>query len=248
MITIQIDLGRVQQLVEESISNSMNKTSQEFIYTNKYFNRQLADSEQRFLTHMTRIESVLIEMSRNALFQFESVKECCMSESKNLKSIIISSEKLIEDSLAQAGRRSTFTNNLNENISSNSSSSSTSDDQLKSLINNVLEKTIERSKSNEINFNIQKLQLESMSMSLKTLLTESLEDLKETNDMQFNSVKNRSQLLEDKLITVEDQLKQCKEMITRVAAVINNSINSILLNEQLQKQQQHQHSKQDQDE
>ena len=223
----------MQKLVEESISNSMNKTSEEFIYTNKYFNRQLADSEQRFLTHMTRLESVLIDMSQNALFQFESVKECCMSESKNLKSIIISSEKLIEDSLTQAGRRS---------ATSSISSSKSDDDELKCLINNVLEKTIERSKSNEINFNIQKLQLESMSMSIKTLFTESLEDLKETNDIQFNSVKNRSQLLEDKLITVEDQLKQCKEMITRVAAVVNNSINSIL-NEQLQKQQQQ--SKQD---
>lgn len=229
----------MQQLVGESISNVTRKTSEEFIYTNKYFNTQLADSEQRFIAHMTRLESVLIEMSRNALFQFESVKECCMSESKNLKSIIISSEKLIEDSLTH-GRSSLSSSSLIEFASPRPPpppSSPFNVDELKFLINIVLDKTIERSKSNEINFNIQKLQLESMSMSLKTLFTESLEELKETNDLQFNSVKNRSQLLEDKLETIEYQLKQCNEMIIKVAAVVNNSIN-FMNNAQLQQQQQ----------
>ena len=93
-----------------------------------------------------------------------------------------------------------------------------------------MDKTIERFKSNEINFNIQKLQLESMSMSLKNLFIESLEEIKETNETEFSSLKTRSSFLEDKLETIETNLKQCNEMINKVASALNNSIN--LLNSQ----------------
>ena len=74
---------------------------------------------------------------------------------------------------------------------------------IKSLINSVLDKTIERFKTNEINFNIQKLQLESMSLSLKSLFIESIEEIKKNNETEFSCLKTRSSYLDDKLETIE---------------------------------------------
>lgn len=219
---VKVDLSVVQKIIEESISTCIRRTSEEFVYTNKYFNQQLSETEQRFQTQMQRLESFLIEMTKKALFQFESVKECCVSESKNLKSIIISSEKLMEVSMNDMSQQ----HHLNENLIVDHLLAGLKLDELKQLVNSVLEKTIERFKTNEINFNIQKLQLESMSMSLKNVFLEALVDLKELNATQFQSIKTRSSYLEDKLETIELQLKQCNEMIHHVADALNNSISS----------------------
>jgi hypothetical protein len=230
-VKVKLDLDKVQKLVDNSIQNSIEKTSHEFIYTNKYLNTQLAELEKKFQLQTNKIECVLTEMTKNALFQCESIKECCMTESKNLKSVILSSEKLMENSLTDLERANiNVTENIIENIIQSQSvtkliQSGNNNDELKSLINNVLDKTIERFKSNEVNFNIQKLQLESMSMSMKNMFIESLDDLKEYNQAEFTTIHSRSSLLEDKLMTIEAQIKSCNQMIMNMATVLNNSIN-----------------------
>jgi hypothetical protein len=64
-----------------------------------------------------------------------------------------------------------------------------------------------------------------MSMSMKNMFIESLDDLKEYNQAEFTTIHSRSSLLEDKLMTIEAQIKSCNQMIMNMATVLNNSIN-----------------------
>ncbi len=51
------------------------------------------------LNQMKRLESIQVETNNDAMFQFESVKETCVIEPKNIRSVVKTSDKLLEDYL-----------------------------------------------------------------------------------------------------------------------------------------------------
>jgi hypothetical protein len=216
-ITInQINTFREEmKIVNRKVNNDLDNLQKDIIdakediaYTNKYFNSRLAESEQKFVSQVTKVESILIEMARKALFQFESVKESCITEPKNLRSVIINSEKLLEEFLADLIKSNqqniSFKDECLEIFIQNQVLEKLikpSNEELKYLINEMLEKTIQKFQSNEINFQIQKSQIEEMSAELKN----SIKILKTENE----KIKNETVLILDtKLNAIESYLKQ----------------------------------------
>ncbi len=216
-ITInQINTFREEmKIVNRKVNNDLDNLQKDIIdakediaYTNKYFNSRLAESEQKFVSQVTKVESILIEMARKALFQFESVKESCITEPKNLRSVIINSEKLLEEFLADLIKSNqqniSFKDECLEIFIQNQVMEKLikpSNEELKYLINEMLEKTIQKFQSNEINFQIQKSQIEEMSAELKN----SIRILKTENE----KIKNETVLILDtKLNAIESYLKQ----------------------------------------
>jgi len=216
-ITInQINTFREEmKIVNRKVNNDLDNLQKDIIdakediaYTNKYFNSRLAESEQKFVSQVTKVESILIEMARKALFQFESVKESCITEPKNLRSVIINSEKLLEEFLADLIKSNqqniSFKDECLEIFIQNQVMEKLikpSNEELKYLINEMLEKTIQKFQSNEINFQIQKSQIEEMSAELKN----SIKILKTENE----KIKNETVLILDtKLNAIESYLKQ----------------------------------------
>ena len=88
-------------------------------------------------------------------------------------------------------------------------------EELKHLINNMFDKTIDKFKSNEANFYIQKLQLESMSNNLNDLFAKSMSELKADNKLEFDRIRKESAGLENKLTAIETQLKLFNENILK---------------------------------
>ena len=91
-------------------------------------------------------------------------------------------------------------------------------EELKHLINNMFDKTIDKFKSNEANFYIQKLQLESMSLNLNDLFKKSMNELRAENRLEFERIRKESVGLENKLNSIEDQLKLFNENISKQIA------------------------------
>ena len=73
------------------------------------------------------MQNILLNVSKKNLFQFESIKHYWINQTKNLKAIILSSQKLVEDSFIDLERNNRqeldiIQKNLNnriENIDSN---------------------------------------------------------------------------------------------------------------------------------
>jgi len=211
---IKNDLDSLQKVVKE--------TNEDIAYTKKYFNTRLSESEQKFLMQIMKLEGILIEMARKALFQFESVKESCITEPKNLRSIIINSEKLLEEFLADLIKSNQQNVNMNDSLFENFVQNEICEklikpgnEELKHLINNMFDKTIDKFKSNEANFYIQKLQLESMSNNLNDLFAKSMSELKADNKLEFDRIRKESAGLENKLTAIETQLKLFNENILK---------------------------------
>ena len=166
-----------------------------------------------------------LRRTRKALFQFESVKESCITEPKNLKSVIINSEKLLEEFLADLIKSNQQNVNMNDYLFENFVQSEICEklikpgnEELKHLINNMFDKTIDKFKSNESNFYIQKLQLETMSRSLNNLFSKSMNELRAENRLEFDRIRKESVGLENKLNSIEVQLKLFNENISRQIA------------------------------
>ncbi len=211
---VKTDLDNLQKIVKE--------TNEDIAYTKKYFNTRLSESEQNFLMQIMKLEGILIEMTRKALFQFESVKESCITEPKNLRSIIINSEKLLEEFLADLIKSNQQNVNMNDSLFENFVQNEICEklikpgnEELKHLINNMFDKTIDKFKSNEANFYIQKLQLESMSNNLNDLFAKSMSELKADNKLEFDRIRKESAGLENKLTAIETQLKLFNENILK---------------------------------
>ena len=220
-ITInQINTFREEmKIVNRKVNNDLDNLQKDIIdakediaYTNKYFNSRLAESEQKFVSQVTKVESILIEMARKALFQFESVKESCITEPKNLRSVIINSEKLLEEFLADLIKSNqqniSFKDECLEIFIQNQVMEKLikpSNEELKYLINEMFEKTVHKFQTNEINFQIQKSQIEEMSAELKN----SIKILKTENQKENEKIKNETVLiLDNKLNAIESYLKQ----------------------------------------
>ena len=206
----------------ESLQKIVQATNEDIAYSNKYFNTRFTESEQKFLMQIMKLESILIEMTRKALFQFESVKESCITEPKNLKSLIISSEKLLGEFLADLIKSNQQNVKQNDTLFENFVQSEICEklikpgnEELKHLINNMFDKTIDKFKSNESNFYMQKLQLESMSLNLNDLFTRSMKEFRAENKMEFDSIRNESTGLENKLNAIVIQLKLFNENISK---------------------------------
>ena len=214
--TFRDEMNTVNKKVNNDLDNlqtDVHKASQDIAYTKKYFNTRLAESEQKFLSQIMKLESILIDMTRRALFQFESVKESIITEPKNIKSLIKNSEKVLEDFLAElvTSNQQNATQNDNQLASSVQNEMlekliKPGNEELKLLINNMLEKTIEKFRSNETSFYVQKLQLESMSITLRNLFIDSLLDLKAENKSEFEKLKIESLNIEKKLNAIELRL------------------------------------------
>lgn len=208
------DLVNLQKMVEE--------TNADIAYTNKYFNTRLAESEQKFLLQIMKLESILIDMTKKALFQFESVKESCITEPKNLKSVIIKSERILEDFLSDLIQSNKQNISLNDTLFENFIQNEIIDklikpgnDELKYLINNMFDKTIDRFQSNETNFYFQKVQLEAMAVNLKTLFVDSIEELKSNFKKESETMKRETVGLDVKLNSIEAQLLQLNDFVLR---------------------------------
>jgi hypothetical protein len=92
------DLQNLQKQIDMQINDCNKNTSNELTYTNKFFNKQLAESENKLLDQNNHLLNILIEISNKNNFQFESVKECCIVQSNNMKSIIQTLQKIINSS------------------------------------------------------------------------------------------------------------------------------------------------------
>ncbi len=243
-ITInQINTFREEmKIVNRKVNNDLDNLQKDIIdakediaYTNKYFNSRLAESEQKFVSQVTKVESILIEMARKALFQFESVKESCITEPKNLRSVIINSEKLLEEFLADLIKSNqqniSFKDECLEIFIQNQVMEKLikpSNEELKYLINEMLEKTIQKFQSNEINFQIQKSQIEEMSAELKN----SIKILKTENE----KIKNETVLILDtKLNAIESYLKQLIDNQKKTKLMKYNEKKKIIVNILLKK-------------
>ena len=91
-------------------------------------------------------------------------------------------------------------------------------EELKHLINNMFDKTIDKFKSNESNFYMQKLQLERMSFNLNDLFTRSMNEIRSENRKEFEMIRKESSGLENKLNAIEVQLKLFNENISKQKA------------------------------
>jgi hypothetical protein len=180
-----------------NLQNEMHKTAENLAYTNKYFNTRLAESEFKFLNQMKRLECIQVENTTNSLFQFESVKETCVTEPKNIKSVIKTSEKLLQDYLYDLIGSVQTTSDRNNNNDDD-------DENLKSLLINV----IDQFKTNENNIQIQKIHMDNMFMNLNRLIVDSLYNLNLENKFNFDKLKQESIRLENRLNSIENQLKQ----------------------------------------
>ena len=95
---VKSDMSNLQNQIDRSINDCTRNTSTELTYTNKYFNTQIAESETKLLNQNNQLLNILIEISNKNNFQFESVKECCIVQSNNMKSIITTLQKIINTS------------------------------------------------------------------------------------------------------------------------------------------------------
>ena len=95
---VQSDIANLKKQLDESINDCTKTTSDELTYTNKIFNTQIAESESKLLNQNNQLLNILIEISNKNNFQFESVKECCIVQSNNMKSIIGTLQKIINTS------------------------------------------------------------------------------------------------------------------------------------------------------
>lgn len=95
---ITSDIANLKKQLDESIDDCTKTTSNELTYTNKIFNTQIAESESKLLDQNNQLLNILIEISNKNNFQFESVKECCIVQSNNMKSIIGTLQKIINTS------------------------------------------------------------------------------------------------------------------------------------------------------
>ena len=95
---VKSDMSNLQNQIDRSINDCTRNTSNELTYTNKYFNTQIAESETKLLNQNNQLLNILIEISNKNNFQFESVKECCIVQSNNMKSIITTLQKIINTS------------------------------------------------------------------------------------------------------------------------------------------------------
>jgi hypothetical protein len=122
----------------------MHKATENLAYTNRYFYSRLAESELKYLNQMKRVESIQVETNNNEMFQLESVKETCVIEPKNIRSVVKTSEKLLEDYLWDLVKSLVF--NKQQNLIDQ-------DNKLKVLLTSVMNQF----KTNENNYQTQKL-------------------------------------------------------------------------------------------
>lgn len=92
------DINSLQKQIDNSINDCTKSTSNELTYTNKIFNTQIAESESKLLNQNNQLLKMLIDLSNKSNFQFESVKECCIVQSNNMKSIIGALQNIINSS------------------------------------------------------------------------------------------------------------------------------------------------------
>jgi len=97
-VNVKKDITILQKQIDESINDCTKTTSDELTYTNKIFNTQIAESESKLLNQNNQLLNILIEISNKNNFQFESVKECCIVQSNNMKSIITTLQNIINSS------------------------------------------------------------------------------------------------------------------------------------------------------
>lgn len=190
----------------ESLKKIVKETNESISYTNKYFNTRLAESEQKFLFQIVKIESILIEMTKRALFQFESIKESCITEPKNLKSIILSSERLLGDFLVDLIKSNKQSLNLNLNETA-----------FESFIQNeILEKIVKRGNEelqvlmdnmfNKAVNTFHTIQSDVIEVNIKRLFVDSIGQLNSEYKAEFESIKREYSLLGNKLDAIENQL------------------------------------------
>lgn len=188
----------------ESLQKTVKETNEDIAYTNRYFNTRLTESEQKFLMQVIKLESILIEMAKKALFQFESVKESCITEPKHLKSIILDSEKLLEEFLADLIKSNSQNIAVNETVFESFVQNEIleklikpGNEELKLLINNMFDKTIEK---------FQKLQSDTMGINLKSQIIDSISQVNLEYKREFESIKREYSMLNQKLDTIESQI------------------------------------------
>jgi hypothetical protein len=180
------------------ITTKLDETASSLNYTNRYFNTRLADTEQRFDSETVKIESLLIDMAKKSLFQFESVKETCIAEPRSIRSLILSTHRLLEEFLIELIRSKM--NELNAQVF-------IENDQFKNLLINMIDKTIEKLNiDNKLNSNSQKLHLE--------LLT-AIDQLKEANRSEFNALNEKSSSLERNLQILYYQANELKNIVSK---------------------------------
>ena len=80
------------------------RTNDDFKHTHTFFNTQMTDTEHKILSLSNKMQSILIGLGKKNLFQFESMKHYWINQTKNLKSIILSSQKLVEESFVDLER------------------------------------------------------------------------------------------------------------------------------------------------
>lgn len=80
----------------ESVSQS---TNFELCDAKQSFNEHMNDSETKILSLNNKIQNILVSLSKKTNFQFESIKEYSMNTAHQIKSVVINSQKLIDDSI-----------------------------------------------------------------------------------------------------------------------------------------------------
>ena len=183
-----------QKQIENAIIKFSEKTNDEFVHTNKHFDTQMTDSELKILNLNNKIQNILLSISNSNNFQYESIKEYSINQTKNLKSIILSSQKIIEDSFSELEvnhKRELI--ELNQNIENRIVAIDTrlvdSEIQFRSLIGQLSNETLIQLNRMRENYDSEIEKLKVLLNSSSKSLSESVGEVSSKINFEFNSNK-----------------------------------------------------------
>ena len=214
---LKIDLKNTHIQLDESIFNSDKNVERQFKEINQKFNTSLSEIMLKLEKDNQKIFNIFIEFSKKSNFQFESLKESSIIQVNKLKSLLLSSQNQIDDSLKKfeyiesesSDSIKKNSENLIQNLYLNFLNSI---NNLKTFFDTQLNDQLIKMKyfynenefKTENNINIFKNDFQQMTNELKTTL-----------DSEFKSTKGKCKILEDKLNMMELQLEKIiKHLVT----------------------------------
>jgi hypothetical protein len=106
LIELKQSMNDGQRALDAKLGELYTRTNSELNYTNKYLNGQLGDVEAKILSLTGRLHSTMVDISKKTLFQYESMQELSMNQTKSIKALVMSTQELVEDSLNKLGHAS----------------------------------------------------------------------------------------------------------------------------------------------
>ncbi|RNA08850.1 hypothetical protein BpHYR1_016663 [Brachionus plicatilis] len=98
-LDLKKSLFETQEELRNWIESLSQSTNFELSDAKQSFNEHMSDSETKIMSLNNKIQSILVSLSKKTNFQFESIKEYSMNTAHQIKSVVINSQKLIDDSI-----------------------------------------------------------------------------------------------------------------------------------------------------